>query len=317
MRSILILGFGLVVLSIASLFIGVIDLRPGDLWRDRAALELVVVSRGPRLFAILITGAALAVCGKILQMLMKNRFVEPMTVGTGQGAALGILIAAIFFPTAPLLSQMGIAAISALIASLGFIAMARRLPPTQPFLVALVGIVYGGILGAIMVFIAFQADLLQYIDIWLTGEFSGVLQGRYELLWLAALVAALSYLAADQFAIAGMGRAASINLGLNYTQVVLIGLVAISLVTAMTVVTVGMLPFVGLIVPNIVSRLYGDNLRHTLPVVAMMGAGLVLAADILGRVVRYPFEIPVGVVLGVVGAVLFIWLLYRPARYAG
>ncbi len=150
----------------------------------------------------------------------------------------------------------------------------------------------------------------------MTGEFSGVLKGRYELLWIAAGVGALTYLVADQFAIVGMGRTVSINLGLNYSQVVLIGLLAISIVTALTVVTVGMIPFVGLVVPNIVSRRFGDNLRATLPMVAIMGAGLVLFSDILGRVLRYPFEIPVGTVFGVIGAIVFLWLLYARPRHA-
>lgn len=307
---------GLALLSAGSLFVGVIDLSVTDLIRDPGALGLIVQSRAPRLFAVLITGAALAMCGMIMQMLVRNRFVEPMTAGTGSGAALGILLCVLVIPGAPLLARMAVAAIVALATSIGFLAIVRRLPPTEPLLVPLVGLAYGGIIGALVTFFAFQADLLQYIEVWTMGEFSGVLQGRYELLWLAAAVALLSYLAADQFAIVGMGRTATINLGLNYDQVVLLGLIVISVVTALTVVTVGMIPFVGLVVPNIVSRLAGDNLRSSLPVTAYMGAVLVLLSDVLGRVLRYPFEIPVGTVFGVVGTIVFLWLLYRPARHA-
>lgn len=309
---------GLAVLAglcLLSIFTGVIGLAPADLLRDPDALRLVAVSRAPRTLAVLITGAALAVAGSILQQLVRNRFVEPMTAGTGQGAALGILLTVLLLPEAPVLLKMAVAALTALAVSTGFFAIVRRLPPTQPLLVPLVGLIYGGILGAVVTFTAYQTDLLQYIDIWMNGEFSGVLKGRYELLWIAAAVAALTYAVADQFAIAGMGRTVSVNLGLNYEQVVLIGLIAISVVTALTVVTVGALPFVGLVVPNIVSRRYGDNLRATLPLIALTGAGLVLASDILGRLLRYPFEIPVGTVLGVIGTVLFLWLLFaRPAH---
>lgn len=302
---------GLLALSVLSLFIGVADLGSG-----REAWTLLVVSRLPRLFAVLITGASLAMCGTIMQMLVRNRFVEPMTVGAGQGAAWGILLATMFVPAAPLVAKMAMASVTALVASLGFLAIARRMPPTEPFLVALVGLIYGGIIGAGVTFFAYQAYLLQYVDIWTNGEFSGVLQGRYELLWLAAGASALSYLAADQFAIVGMGRSATINLGLNYGQVMVFGLVVVSIVSALTVVTVGMIPFVGLVVPNIVSRLFGDNLRLTLPLIACFGATTVLGADILGRLLRYPFEIPVGTTMGVLGAVLFLWLLYKPATHA-
>lgn len=308
---------GLILLSGISLFIGVIDLGLADLWGDPAALALLAQSRMPRLLAVLITGASLAMCGMIMQMLVRNRFVEPMTAGTGSGAALGILLTIMWVPAAPILAKMAMASATALASSIGFLAIVRRLPPTEPMLVPLVGLAYGGVIGALVTFVAYQADLLQYIEIWTSGEFSGVLQGRYELLWLAALVAGLSYFAADQFAIVGMGRSATVNLGLNYDQVVLMGLVAVSVVTALSVVTVGMIPFVGLVVPNIVSRMAGDNLRASLPVAAFVGAALVLMSDMLGRVLRYPFEIPVGTVFGIIGTVIFLWLLYRPARHAG
>lgn len=318
------IGFGLIMglmmligLAGLSLFVGVIDLSPMDLFRDREALHLLILSRLPRTLAVMITGATLAVAGTLMQQIARNKFVEPMTAGSGQGAALGILLVTLLMPAAPLLLRMSVAALTALATSIGFLLIIRRLPSTQPLLVPLVGLVYGGLLGAAVTFFAYQGDLLQYIEVWMSGEFSGVLKGRYELLWIAALAAALTYLIADQFAIVGLGRTAVINLGLNYTQVVFLGLLAISIVTALTVVTVGMIPFVGLVVPNIVSRRYGDNLRMTLPVVALMGAAMVLACDILGRVLRAPYEVPVGTVFGVLGAVIFLYLLNARPRYAG
>lgn len=303
-------------LAVISLFVGVVDLRPADVLADPEAIRLLVDSRFPRTVAPLIAGATLSICGLILQMLVRNRFVEPMTVGTGQGAALGVLFVTFFAPTAPIFLKMLIASVTALAASLGFLMIARRLPATQPLFVPLVGMVYGGILGAAVTFVAYQADMLQFIETWLSGDFSGVMRGRYELLWISAIVAALTYVIADQIAIVGLGRDASINLGLNYNQVMTLGLLVISVVSALTVVTVGAIPFVGLIVPNIISRLFGDNLRRTLPMTALAGGALVLISDILGRVVRHPFEIPVGTVMGVLGTLIFLWLLYRGPRYA-
>lgn len=277
--------------------------------------EILTISRLPRTCAAAITGGALAVSGVILQTLVRNRFVEPMTTGTGEGAALGILLTTVLLPGAGLLVKMTLAALTALATSLGFLALIRRLPPTQPLLVPLVGIVYGGIIGAVVTLIAFQFDLMQYVGVWLHGEFSGVLQGRYELLWLAAAVAALTYFIADRFSIAGLGEDISTGLGLNYHRTVTLGLLAISLVAALTVVTVGMIPFVGLIVPNIISRWHGDNLRRTLPLTALFGANAVLACDILARLIRFPYEIPVGTVFGAIGAALFLWLLYHPRAH--
>ncbi|MDP2579972.1 iron chelate uptake ABC transporter family permease subunit [Shimia thalassica] len=306
--------FGTALLAVLSLFVGVIQISPSQVFSDAETLKLVFDSRFPRTAAAVIAGATLSVAGLIMQMLVRNRFVEPMTAGTGQGAALGILIASVVFPSSSIQVKMLLACSVALFTSLGFLAIVRRLPPTQPLLVPLVGMVYGGVLGASVTFVAYQADLLQYIDIWMNGEFSGVMRGRYELLWIAAAVAVAAYFVADQFAIAGLGKEASLNLGLNYNQIVMLGLVVISIVSALTVVTVGLIPFVGLVVPNIVSRRFGDNLRATMPLTALMGAALVLASDVLGRILRHPFEIPVGTILGILGAGVFLWLLYARPR---
>lgn len=316
MRLSLWLGGVLMALCLLSLFVGVIPVAPNDLLRDPAAWALLRDSRLPRTLAVVIAGGALAVCGALLQSMVRNRFVEPMTTGTGQGAALGILVTTWAMPEAGLLAKMAVASVTGLLASAGFLSMVQRLPPTQPLLIPLVGLIYGGVLGAGVTFLAYQGDMLQYLDVWMNGEFSGVLRGRYELLWIAALVGAFTYATADQFAILGLGRTASINLGLNYLQVMITGLLAISIVTALVVVTVGAIPFLGLVVPNIVARYAGDNLRRTLPLIAGSGAALVLVSDILGRVLRHPFEIPVGTVMGMLGAVLFLWLLYRPRTHA-
>jgi iron complex transport system permease protein len=306
----LLMGLGLV-----SLFTGVIGLAPGELLRDPEALRLLLVSRLPRTLAVLLTGASMAVAGLLMQLLVRNRFVEPTTAGTGQGAALGILGVTLLWPGAPIAMQMAVASLGALVATAGFLALVRRLPPTQPLLVPLVALVYGSILGGVVVFLGYRFDLLQYVEVWMNGEFSGVLLGRYELLWVSGGMAVLAYFAADRFTIVSLGRDASVSLGLDYERVVLLGLLIVSLVSALTVVTVGMIPFVGIVVPNIASRLMGDNLRATLPGVALLGATLVLACDLIGRLARHPFEIPVGTVFGVVGAIVFLVLLYvRPGR---
>jgi iron complex transport system permease protein len=121
----------------------------------------------------------------------------------------------------------------------------------------------------------------------------------------------LAYVAADRFTVAGMGEDVATNLGLNHAAVLRLGLAIVAVVTAVVVVVVGAVPFLGLVVPNLVSLTIGDDVRRGLPWVAVLGAGLTLAADLLGRVVRFPYEIPVGVVMGVLGSGLFLWFLLR------
>ncbi len=302
----------LLILSGVSISIGVGDMS----WGNPDALQLLLISRLPRTFAILLTGSSIAISGVIMQLLVRNRFVEPSTTGTTEAAMIGLLIAAVWFPNWPIFGKMVIAASCALTGLLIFFRLTRNLPPEQPLLIPLVGLIYGGILGAIATYAAFHTNLLQYLGIWLTGEFSGVIAGRYELLWIAGILAIVTYLVADQFSVAGLGRKASLSLGLNYSQVMAIGVATVAVTSSLVVVTVGVIPFVGLVVPNIVSRLMGDNLRESLPVVAGLGAILLLVSDILGRTLRFPYEIPAGTVFGVLGALIFLWLLFARRSHA-
>lgn len=311
----LVVATSLVGLFALSLGVGVDDFSLGKVFADAGALELLLVSRLPRTLAAVLVGAGLAIAGLVLQILARNRFVEPTMTGTGQSAALGILAVTMLFPSASIGVKTLAASATALAGTSVFLSIAHRLPPTQPFLIPLFGLVYGGVIGAAVTFIAWQADLLQYVDIWTNGEFSGVLRGRYELLWILAAMVALAWWIADRLTIVSMGREVSVGLGLNYQRIVQLGLVMVAVISSLAVVVVGMIPFVGLVVPNLVSRLMGDNLRSALPWVAISGAALVLACDIVGRVIRYPYEIPVGTVLGVVGSGLFLWILFgRTAR---
>ncbi|MBO0343955.1 iron chelate uptake ABC transporter family permease subunit [Roseibium sp. CAU 1637] len=306
----------LLCLILISLSIGVIETSLADLFSQAADGEgLLLLSRLPRTLATLLAGASLAVAGFILQTLVQNRFVEPATVGTADSAALGLIGVSIVLPDAGIFSKMLVGSLAAFVGALGFLALVKRLPRTQPLLVPLCGIFYGGVISSVATFLAYENDLMQYIGIWMNGEFSGVLQGRYELLWASGLIALAGYAYADKFTIAGLGRDTASGLGLNYSQTIHLGLAIVAMVTAFTVITVGMLPFVGLVVPNIVSRFVGDNSRKVLPLVALVGGTFVLGSDILGRVLRFPYEIPAGAIFGVIGTFVFLWLLLaRPSR---
>ncbi|GAA4125245.1 ABC transporter permease [Aminobacter aganoensis] len=312
----LVVATGLVGLFALSLCIGVDDMSLDRIGTNAGALQLLLVSRLPRTVAVVLTGAGLAIAGLVLQILVRNRFVEPITTGTGQSAALGVLAVTLLFPTASIGAKTLAASATALAGTSIFLAIAHKLPPTQPFLIPLFGLVYGGVIGAAVTFIAWQTDLLQYVDVWTNGEFSGVLRGRYELLWILAAMVALAWWVADRLTIASMGREVSVGLGLDYQRIVQLGLVMVAVISSLAVVVVGMIPFVGLVVPNLVSRLMGDNLKSALPWVAVTGATLLLACDIIGRVIRYPYEIPVGTVLGVVGSGLFLWILFGRTQRA-
>lgn len=278
--------------------------------------HILTTSRIPRLLAIVMSGAALSVAGLIMQRITANRFVSPSTSGTVEAAVLGILIATMFFNSTSLLAKMLIAIVTAIIGTLIFLQMLQRIQHRESIVVALVGLMYGGVLAAITTFVAYQRDMVQYLDIWTTGSFSGILEGRYEPLYLVLLVGVIGYLFADRFTVIGMGESFATNLGLNYRRILYIGLVVVSVMAAVVVVVVGAIPFLGLIVPNVVTLLMGDNVRRVLPVTALAGAGFVLACDVLGRTVIHPYELPVATIAGVIGGAVFIWLILRSAKGA-
>ncbi|AZV94051.1 iron ABC transporter permease [Bordetella sp. J329] len=304
---------GIAVLFMISLFIGASDLSWRDLWQDDAgdAWSLLTVSRLPRTIALLLAGIALAVAGLLMQVMVQNRYVEPSTTGTVESAMLGILFVALVMPDISVVGRMLVAGSFAMGGTMLFLMILRRTPLRSPFLVPLVGIVLGGIVSAVTNFFAYRYDMLQSLNAWTTGDFSGVLRGRYELLWIGFALACAAYLAADRFTVMGMGQRFSTNLGLNHRALTLAGLVIVSAVSTVVVITAGNIPFLGLVVPNVISLIMGDNMHRSLPWIALMGGGLALLCDIVGRLINPPYEIPIGVTMGILGCILFLYLILR------
>ncbi|HCN00681.1 iron ABC transporter permease [Pantoea ananatis] len=310
------IGLGLLsVLVMLSLVTGVSRVSLIDLWHDAEMREILFVSRFPRTVALVLAGSAMSVAGQIMQMLTQNRFVEPSVVGTTQSASLGLLLVMVWYPAAPVIIKMCIASLFALAGTVLFMLLIQRIRQKSAFIVPLAGIMLGAVFSSVTTFLGMQFDILQSLGSWESGDFSSVMQGRYELIWIVGLITLLAALIADRFTVAGLGQDFSVNVGLNYRQIQLTGMAMIAIVSGVVIVVVGVLPFLGLVVPNIVSMIFGDNLRRTVPWVAMTGAILVLSCDILGRLIIYPFEVPVSALLGVLGAAVFLVLIIRGRRY--
>lgn len=307
------------VLAVASLFVGVADASLATLFSDSAgdrATQVMLISRIPRTLALLLAGSSLAIAGLVMQMIIRNRFVEPSTTGTTESATLGFLVVTLLAPQWPIMAKMLVAAGFALMGTLLFLRILKFVPLRDVVLVPLVGLMLTGVIGAVTTFFGYRFNMLASLLAWNMGDFSSVLRGRYELLWFGLAGTIAAYIAADRFTVVGMGQEFTTNLGLNYKRVMFVGLAIVSVVAAVCLVSVGAIPFLGLIVPNVISLMVGDNMRRTVPLVAISGAGFVLACDLFGRLVRYPYEIPISVVVGVIGSGVFIWLLLRRRPHA-
>lgn len=308
------LGVGVVfvlALLAASLAVGQYDiLSSTDGW------EMFRATRIPRTFALVLAGAAMAMSGLIMQMLTQNRFVEPTTTGTTEWAGLGLLASFLLFPDGSVMTRMLLAVGAAFIGTMVFFAFLQRVTLRSSLVVPIVGIMLGAVVSAVSTFIALQTDMLQSLGIWFAGSFTSVIAGQYEVLWVVLFVVVAVFFYADRLTAAGLGEDIATNIGLNYNRIVLVGTSLVAVATGVVTVVVGNLPFLGLIVPNIVSMLRGDDLRSNLPWVCLTGIGVVTLCDLLGRIIIAPFEMPVSVILGVVGAAVFITLIVKRGRHA-
>ncbi|WP_199181015.1 ABC transporter permease [Staphylococcus simulans] len=304
-----------IFLTILSLFVGVSQLSITQIFHLTADQQNILVSsRIPRTVSIIISGSSLALAGLIMQQMMQNKFVSPTTAGTMEWAKLGILISLIFFPQAHILIKLLFAMVLSIGGTFFFMKLIQIIRFKDVIFVPLLGIMIGGIISSLTTFVALRTNALQSIGNWLNGNFAIITSGRYEVLYLSIPLLIVTYIFANYFTIAGMGKDFSHNLGVNYDRIMMFGLTITSTMTALVVVTVGTLPFLGLIVPNIVSIYRGDHLKNALPHTAVLGAIFVLVSDILGRVIVYPYEINIGLTIGVFGTLIFLVMLFKGSR---
>ncbi len=308
----LILILLLVVLSLISLFLGAKNITIWEILNgDIDSIRIFLVSRLPRLISILIAGVVMSICGLIMQQISQNKFVSPTTGATIDSAQLGIMVAMIIFPSASIMQKTIISFVFALIGTFIFIIFLRNLKIKNVVFVPLVGIIFGNIIGSITTFLGYKFDLLQSVSSWMQGNFSMIMKGNYELLYLSIPLVIITIVYANMFTVAGMGKDFATNLGLNYDRVVNIGVSIVALATVIVVVTVGSIPFIGLIVPNLVAMYKGDNVNKSIFDIALVGSVFILICDIIGRVVIYPYEFPIGVTVGVIGSILFLFIVLR------
>ena len=312
MRSLFLL---LILLSTASLMLGSKQTSLITLFNfSNDAWLTLTASRIPRLIALILTGVGLSVSGVILQHIVRNKFVEPATSGGLDAAKLGILVSLTMLPNASTSSKMIFALIFCFAASLLFILIISRIKFKSSVLIPVLGLMYGSVLSSIAEFYAYRHNILQSMQGWLLGDFSRVIQGHYELIYIILPIIVLAYIYAHRFTVLGMGEDMAASLGLGYAATAALGLMLVSVTVAASVITIGAIPFVGLVIPNLVALKYGENLSRTLPLVALGGACLLLICDIFGRLIIYPFEVPIGLTAGGVGGVIFLVLIMRGVR---
>jgi len=295
-----------IALGIISLFTGVYDIQGQE-----DGIEMFFITRVPRTVSLMLTGAAMSMSGLVMQLITQNRLVESTTTGTIEWAGLGLVFVYLLFPAPTLVQRMTGAIIFSFVGTMIFFLFLRKIKLRSSLIVPIIGMMLGAVISAISTFIGLVFQMTQNIETWFIGSFASVQIGRYEYLWLIVVVTFLIFIYADRLTLAGLGEDVTTSLGVNYNKIVLLGTGLISFAVGIVAAVIGNLPFLGLIVPNIVSMYRGDDLRSNLPWVCVLGMGTITVCDIISRTIIMPFEVPVSMILGTVGAVVFIAILLR------
>ena len=300
------------ILGVVSLFTGVYDI-----YGQEDGLRMFFVTRIPRTMALMLTGAAMSIAGLVTQLITRNRLVEPTTTGTIEWAGLGLVFVYLIFPAPTLVLRMTGAIIFSFVGTMIFFLFLRRVRLRSSLIVPIIGMMLGAVVSAVSTFVGLAFQMTQSVQNWFIGSFASVQIGRYEYLWIIIIVTILIFIYADRLTLAGLGEDVATNLGANYNRIIILGTGLISLTVGIVAAVIGNLPFLGLIVPNIISLYRGDNLRNNLPWVCVTGMGAIIICDIISRVIIMPFEVPVSLILGTVGAVIFIVILLKRRRQQG
>lgn len=301
--------FVVIILGIISLFTGVYDIQGQVDGRD-----MFFITRVPRTAALMLTGAAMSMSGLVMQLITQNRLVEPTTTGTIEWSGLGLLIVYLFFSAPTLVLRMTGAILFSFIGTMIFFLFLRRVKLRSSLIVPIIGMMLGAVISAFSTFVGLTFQMTQNIESWFVGSFAAVQAGRYEYLWLIIIVTGLIFICADKLTLAGLGEDVATSLGVNYNKIIILGTGLISFAVGIVTAVIGNLPFLGLIVPNIVSMYRGDNLRSNLPWVCVLGMGVITLCDIISRTIIMPFEVPVSLILGTMGSIVFIVILLRQRR---
>ncbi|WEV45763.1 iron chelate uptake ABC transporter family permease subunit [Streptococcaceae bacterium ESL0687] len=307
----------LVIFGLLSLFVGVHSINmEGVLSGDKNQLMVFSKVRVPRTISLILAGGMISLSGKIMQHMMQNKFVSAGTIGMMDSARLGILIAMLIFPGSTMLLKSSFAFVFAFLGSLAFLALSRMLPKGDEMILPLAGIMFGNIIGSVATFFAYQFQIVQNLSSWLQGNFSMVMKGQYELIYVTVPVFIAIYILAYQITVLGLGEDMAASLGINHKFLIPLVLVLVSLGSTSVLIMVGSIPFLGIIIPNLVSLMYGDHLKNTLNQTWMSGSIFLVVCDILSRTIIAPYEIPVSVIVGTLGGGIFLFFLYRRIRHA-
>lgn len=308
-------GLGLALLiAMANLLVQDID---G--WGLSTEWALTAQYRLPRSLSAAATGVMLATAGVLLQTLTRNPMASPEVLGVSSGAALGVVLGFLFLPSLGIAAGAGSLLLTGLLGASAvlilIIWLARRV--SSGYLL-LVGIGIAAMMDGVMHLVKLSGDpSLQAMLSWLSGTTYSIEPATvWYLMAIAALLYTLSLVMIKPLRVMGLGPSVARNLGVAVNWVTLAILVLVAALSTASTLAVGPLSFVGLMVPHLATSVGAVKLERQLPMAALMGAGVMVVADWIGRYVIFPYELPAGTVAALIGGGYFLWLIRRiPAAH--
>ncbi|WP_017726992.1 FecCD family ABC transporter permease [Halalkalibacterium ligniniphilum] len=322
----LILSLGLIALLFsmaASISFGAAEIDIHSVWTSitqfdatLTAHQIIQEIRMPRAIAAALVGAFLAISGAILQGMTRNPLAAPSTMGITDGAAFALAIALAFYPG---ITSMGLIAWSfigaAIGASLVFMVGSFSKGGLTPVKLALAGAAVGALLRSISATIAIRFDVAQDMSFWYAGSVAGAQWQNVRLLIpIAAIGLILAFILSRSITVLNLGEDVAKGLGQQTVYVKVLAAVLIVLLTGAAVSIAGTVGFIGLIIPHLTRFLVGVDYRLIVPCAGILGALLLVLADLGARMINPPFETPVGIITALIGVPFFLYLARREGK---
>ncbi|UDK98720.1 iron ABC transporter permease [Lysinibacillus sphaericus] len=312
--------FLIAIVALMSIMYGTKDISALTVWQaitvfDPANIDhqIIRTSRMPRMCAVLLVGAFLAVAGAVMQGITRNYLASPSLMGVNDGSAFVITLAIVFFPGLPnyqmiLLSMLGSALGAGIV--FGFGSLIRD--GLSPVRLAIIGTVIGTFLSSIATAIAMYFQVSQTVSAWYNTKVHMVDNSMLLLSIPFGLIGLmLALFSARAITITALGDDIAIGLGQKTKAVKMVSMLAVVCLTGTAVALVGKIAFVGLVIPHITRFLVSVDYRFIIPCAALIGAFFLALCDVLSRFVNYPFETPIGVLTAMVGVPFFLYLVRK------
>ena len=312
--------FLIVIVSLISVLYGTKDISVLTVWQAITAFDhsnvdhhIVRTGRIPRVLAVILVGAFLAVAGAIMQGITRNYLASPSLMGVNDGSAFMITLAIVFFPGLQnyqmiLLSMLGSALGAGIVFGFGSL-IKNGLSPVR---LAIIGTVIGTFLSSVATAIAMYFQVSQTVSVWYNTKVHMV-EPDMLMLSIPFGIVGLTFalLSSRAITITSLGEDIAIGLGQKTKAVKIISMLAVVCLTGTAVALVGKIGFVGLIIPHIPRFIVGEDYRFIIPCAAMIGAFFLVLCDLLSRYVNFPFETPIGLVTAIIGVPFFLYLVRK------